>query len=160
MQVDQENDAKVRKAMWKELASSPFVMIGLVGSHDHHEPMTAQLDPDADSEFWFYCNRDNRIARGGEAMAQFASKGHSVFACIHGTLTEETRPEIFDKYWNKQVEAWFEGGKEDPNAMMLRFDLKDAEIWEGDQSLSGKFKMLTGQTIKPSEAGRHAEVNL
>ncbi|WP_315761103.1 pyridoxamine 5'-phosphate oxidase family protein [Sphingomonas sp. Y38-1Y] len=160
MQVDQEENTKVRHRMWKELSKSPFVMIGLVGSHDHHEPMTAQLDPDADSEFWFYCNKDNRVAKGGEAMAQFASKGHDIFACIHGTLTEETRQEIFDKYWNNQVEAWFEGGKEDPNVMMLRFDLKDAEIWEGDQSLTGKFKMLTGQTIDAREAGKHAEVTL
>ncbi len=160
MQAKQENDADVRERMWKEMGKSPFVMIGLVGSHDHREPMTAQLDPDANSEFWFYCNKDNRIAQGGEAMAQFVSKGHDVFACIHGTLTQETRREIFDKYWSNQVEAWFEHGKDDPSVMMLRFDLKDAEVWEGDQSLSGKFKMLTGQTIKPSEAGSHSEVAL
>ncbi|UUL81470.1 pyridoxamine 5'-phosphate oxidase family protein [Sphingomonas qomolangmaensis] len=160
MQAKQEEDTAIRDRMWKEMAKSPFVMIGLVGSHQHSEPMTAQLDPDANGEFWFYCNKDNRIAGGGEAMAQFVSKGHDVFACIHGTLTTETRPEIFDKYWSKQTEAWFEGGKQDPNIMMLRFDLKDAEIWEGDQSLSGKLKMLTGQTIKPSEAGSHAEVAL
>lgn len=160
MQVDQEHDTKVRKTMWKEMGKSPFVMIGLVGSHDHSEPMTAQLDPDADSEFWFYCNRDNRIAKGGEAMAQFVAKGHDLFACIHGTLTEETRADIFDKYWNKQVEAWFEGGRKDPNLMMLRFELKDAEVWEADMSLTGKLKMLTGHTIRPSEAGEHAKVTL
>lgn len=160
MQAKQETDAQVRERMWKELGKSPFLMIGLIGGHDHSEPMTAQLDPDANSEFWFYCNKDNRVAKGGEAMAQFASKGHDVFACIHGTLTEETSEAIKDKYWSKQTEAWFEGGRSDPNLMMLRFDLKDAEIWEGDQSITGLFKMLTGQTIKPSEAGKHAEVAL
>ncbi|HTG38068.1 pyridoxamine 5'-phosphate oxidase family protein [Sphingomonas sp.] len=160
MQVDQEQDARVRETMWKAMGKSPFVMIGLVGSHEHHEPMTAQLDPDADSEFWFYCNRDNRIARGGEAMVQFVAKGHELFACIHGTLVEETRPEIFDKYWSNPVEAWFEGGKDDPNVMMLRFELKDAEVWEADLSLTGKLKLMTGNTIRPDEAGKHAEVSL
>ncbi|GAA0735262.1 pyridoxamine 5'-phosphate oxidase family protein [Sphingomonas japonica] len=160
MQAKQEEDAAVRERMWKEMGKSPFVMIGLVGSHQHSEPMTAQLDKDANSEFWFYCNKDNRIAKGGEAMAQFVSKGHDIFACIHGTLTQETRPEIFDKYWSNATEAWFEGGKQDPNVMMLRFELTDAEIWEGDQSVGGLFKMLTGQTIKPDEAGKHAEVAL
>ncbi|TKD51759.1 pyridoxamine 5'-phosphate oxidase family protein [Sphingomonas baiyangensis] len=160
MQAKQEQDTEIRERMWKEMGKSPFVMIGLVGSHEHSEPMTAQLDPDANGEFWFYTNRTNRIAKGGEAMAQYVAKGHDLFACIHGTLTEETRPEIIDKYWSKQTEAWFEGGRNDPDLMMLRFELKDAEIWEGDQSLTGMFKMLTGQTIKPSEAGRHAEVSL
>lgn len=160
MQARQETDTEIRKAMWKEMGKSPFVMLGLVGSHEHSEPMTAQLDPDADGKFWFYCNRDNRAAKGGEAMAQFVSKGHDIFACIHGDLTEETNEAIKDEYWSEQTEAWFEGGRQDPNLMMLRFDLKHAEIWEGDQSLTGMFKMLTGQTIKPDEAGKHAEVAL
>ena len=44
---------------------------------------------------------------------------------------------------------------------MLRFDLDDAEVWETDQSLLGKLKMFTGQTIKGGdEAGSHAVVDV
>lgn len=152
--------AEVRKHMWKAMADSPFVMLRLDDSGQHAEPMTAQLDKEADSEFWFYCGRDNRVAKGGPAMAQFVAKGHDLFACIKGTLSEETDPAIIDRYWSKQVEAWFDGGRQDPNLMMLRFDLDDAEVWEADLSLAGKFKMLTGQTIRREEAGSHAEVAL
>lgn len=154
------DDAEVRERMWKKMADSPFVMIGLTGSGDHSEPMTAQLDEDADSAFWFYTRKDNRIAPGGAASAQFVSRDHKVFASIRGTLVEETNPAVIDKYWSKQTEAWFEGGRNDPNLKMMRFDLSDAEIWEGDESVSGMFKMLTGMKIKPDEAGRHAEVAL
>lgn len=159
-QQSNEDPAEVRERMWKKMSDSPFVMIGLVGADEHSEPMTAQLDKDANSEFWFYTRNDNRIARGGPAMAQFVSKDHKLFACIRGNLTEETDPATIDKYWSKQTEAWFDGGRDDPKLMMLRFDLSDAEIWEGDESLAGKFKMLTGMKIKPGEAGRHAEVSL
>lgn len=159
-QQSHENPAEVRKRMWKKMADSPFLMIGLENSSDHSEPMTAQLDEDANSEFWFYTRKDNRIAPGGPAMAQYVSKDHKVFACIRGTLTEETDPAIIDKYWSKQTEAWFDGGRNDPNLKMMRFDLSDAEIWEGDQSLTGLFKMMTGMKIKPDEAGRHTEVAL
>lgn len=155
-----EDPAEVRKRMWKKMEDSPFVMIGLTGSNEHSEPMTAQLDKHADSEFWFYTSKDNRIAPGGPAMAQFVSKDHKLFACIRGTLVEETDPAVIDKYWSNQTEAWFDGGRNDPKLKMMRFELDDAEIWEGDQSITGLFKMLTGQTIKPSEAGRHAEVTL
>jgi len=159
-QQSNEDPAEVRKRMWKKMADSPFLMIGLSNSNEHSEPMTAQLDEDADSEFWFYTRKDNRIAPGGPAMAQFVSKDHKVFACIRGTLTEETDPAIIDKYWSNQTEAWFEGGRNDPNLKMMCFDLSDAEIWEGDQSITGLFKMLTGMKIKPEEAGRHTEVAL
>ena len=65
---------------------------------------------------------------------------------------------MIDKLWNKQVEAWFPGGKEDPNLALLRFDIDDAEFWESDMSLSGRVKMLFGGKIDPSEEGSHAKV--
>ncbi len=155
-----KNDDQITQDMWKEMAASPFVMLGLMDSHDHSAPMTAQLDPDANGKFWFYTSKDNRVAKGGKAMAQFVSKGHDLYACISGTLVEETSEEIKDKYWSKQVEAWFPQGRQDPNLLMLRFELDSAEIWESDMSIVGKFKMLTGQTIDPQQAGSHAEVAL
>jgi general stress protein 26 len=152
--------AEIRQQMWKSLASSPFLMVELIGAHQHAEPMTAQLDPDADSAFWFYTRKDNRVAAGGPAMAQFVAKGHDLFACISGTLTAETDPTIIDKYWSKGVEAWYEGGRDDPNLLMLRFDLDDAEIWEADMGIKGIFKLLTSGKIEGNEAGSHAEVAL
>ena len=155
-----KTDDQIKQDMWEKMADSPFVMIGLEGDGQHSEPMTAQLDPDANGKFWFYTMTDNRIAPGGNAMAQFVSKGHTLYACLAGTLVEETSEAVKDKYWNKQVEAWFDGGRQDPKLKMMRFELDSAEIWESDTSISGKFKMLTGQTIKPQEAGSHAEVAL
>lgn len=154
------DEAEVRQRMWKKVASSPFMMLKLTGSHDHAEPMTAQVDEDAEGKFWIFTSKSNRIAPGGPAMAQYVSKDHKIFACIRGTLMPEPDRSLIDKYWSNQTEAWFEGGKEDPELLLLRFELDDAEIWEGDESLTGFFKMLTGQKIKPDEAGRHVETTL
>jgi len=156
-----KSPAEIRDAMWKAMAASPYVMLGLTGKQQHSEPMYAVLDEDAHSEFWFYTKRDNRAASGGPAMVQFVAKGHDLFACISGTLTEETDPAVIDRYWSKPVEAWYEQGRQDPSLLMLRFDLDNAEVWETDQSLLGKLKMITGQTIKSSdEAGSHAVVDV
>ena len=96
---------------------------------------------------------------GGKAMAQFVGKGHDFFACLDGHVQIDQDRAMIDKLWNKQVEAWFPGGKEDPNLALLRFDIDSAEFWETDMSLSGKVKMLFGGTIKTaSEAGSHAKV--
>ncbi|NML06024.1 pyridoxamine 5'-phosphate oxidase family protein [Sphingomonas sp. G-3-2-10] len=154
------NPQEVRERMWEKMSKSPFVMVTLIGSDNHAEPLTAQLDEDANSKFWFYTRKDNRVAPGGPAMAQFVSKDHKVFACIRGNLVPETDEAIIDKYWSNITEAWFDGGRQDPMLLMLRFELEDAEIWEGDESIVGKFKMLTGMKISGEEMGRHVETAL
>ncbi|WP_018983849.1 pyridoxamine 5'-phosphate oxidase family protein [Salinimonas chungwhensis] len=150
----------IRTKMWKAMADSPNVMLSLTGTDEPSEPMRAQLDKDADHEFWFYTTTSNRVAAGGKAMVHFSSKSHDVFACIRGTLVEETREEIIDKYWSNPVEAWYEKGKDDPSLKMMRFELDDAEIWEADPSLKGMYKMMSGKDIKPDEMGEHEKVNL
>ena len=59
----------IREKMWKAMADSPIVMLGLTDSNEHREPMHAQLDKDANSAFWFYTTKTNRNAAGGKAMA-------------------------------------------------------------------------------------------
>jgi general stress protein 26 len=93
-------------------------------------------------------------------MAQFTSKGHDLFACIAGTLVEETDPAVIDRYWSKEVEAWYPGGRNDPCLLMLRFDLGTAEIWRADMSLKGMFKQLFGGDVRSEMKGKHAEVAL
>mgnify|MGYP003388727406 CR=1 FL=1 len=146
----------VQEEFWEEFAHSPFIMMRLEGSGKHAEPMTAHLDRDAHHAVWFFTTRDNRIGAGGKAMGQVSTKGHEVFACISGTLVEETDPAIQDKHWSKVVEAWFPNGRKDPNVVMLRFEIADSEIWVSDMSIKGKLKLLTGRPITPGEAGEHS----
>jgi len=149
-------DKDTRETFWKAFAESPFIMMRLENSSEHAEPMTAQLDRDAHHAIWFFLKRDNRIAAGGAAMGQVQTKGHDVFACISGTLVEETDTTIREKQWDNHVEAWFPNGKTDPSVLMLRFDIQDSEVWVSDISIKGKLKMLTGTSIKPQESGEHA----
>ena len=150
----------IKQSFWKALADSPYVMVGQVGERAHHIPMNAQLDKDAHGAFWFFTATDNRLAGGGPAMAQFASKGHDLFACIAGTLRPETDRAVLDRLWNNGIAAWYPGGKDDPKLVLLRFDLEDAEIWTADPGIKGMFKLATGMTMKEGDLGKHAEVAL
>jgi general stress protein 26 len=149
---------EIKRHFWKKLADSPFVMIGIDGG-GHHEPLTAQLDKDQVDTLFFFIGKDNRLAGGGQAMAQFVSKGHDFFACLSGKARIDNDFGLIDKLWNKQVEAWFPGGKDDPNLALLRFDIDDAEMWETDMSLAGKVKMLFGGKIKAGDEGSHTKVS-
>ncbi|WP_158770189.1 pyridoxamine 5'-phosphate oxidase family protein [Paraglaciecola sp. L1A13] len=151
---------ELREKMWKSMADSPVVMLGLNNSKEHSEPMYAQLDKDANSAFWFYTTKTNRCAAGGAAMAQFSSKDHKLFACISGNLVEETDPKVVDKYWSKHVAAWYKDGRDDPSLKMMRLDLNDAEVWHADPDFSAIVNLTFGGKIKPEKMGEHQKVPL
>ncbi len=150
--------AQLKTDLWKKLAESPFVMLGLEGG-GHSEPLTAQLDPDQVDTLFFFVGKDNRAAQGGAAMAQFVSKGHDFFACLAGNARIDNDFAQIDKLWNNQAEAWFPGGRSDSNLALLRFDIHGAELWETDMSLAGKVKMLFGGKIERGDEGSHAVVD-
>ncbi|WP_375250089.1 pyridoxamine 5'-phosphate oxidase family protein [Sphingomonas sp.] len=144
--------------LWKKMSTSPFVMVGPADGSTHSEPLTAQLDEDQVDTLFFFIGKDNRVAGKDKLMLQFVSKGHDYFACLSGRGQIANDRAQIDKLWNNQVEAWFPGGKEDPNLALLRVDIDSAELWETDMSLGGKLKMLFGGTIRSDEAGSHAKV--
>ena len=152
----------IRKDFWKSLSHSPFVMLRLEGGGAHALPMTAQLDKDLGPKkggaVWFFTQTGSRIAQGGKAMAQFSSKGHDVFACMRGTLVEERDAAVIDRFWSNPIEAWYEGGRNDPHLLVFRFDIDNVEIWTADMGVKGYFKLMTGAAIDPGEAGRHSEI--
>ena len=124
---------------WKALASDRTMMLGLDGVEDGHaRPMTAQVEDDR-SPIWFFTSKDNSLVTGvlesDRVIATFASKGHDLFATVHGRLTVTTDRAVIDRLWNRFVAAWFEGGKDDPKLALLRLDAERAEIWLDGSSL-------------------------
>lgn len=83
-----------------------------------------------------------------------------MFARFSGTLREETSRERLDKQWSQVVEAWFPGGKDDPNLLMLRMDLGEAEIWNSDLGFVDNAKMLFGFNVREEAREEHAETVL
>lgn len=157
--ADANTDPKRLKTdMWKKMEDSPFVMVGPADGSTHSEPLTAQLDKDQVDTLFFFVGSGNRLAGKDKLMLQFVSKGHDFFACILGNGRIDNDRAQIDKLWNKQVEAWFPDGKDDPNLALLRVDIDSAELWETDMSIAGRMKMLFGGTIKSGDEGSHATV--
>jgi general stress protein 26 len=150
----------LRQKFWRAFADSPFAMLQLDNDPDSAAPMTAQLDIDADHAIWFFTDRNNRFARMGPTTVTFSSKGHDLFARFHGVLSEETSRERLDKQWSKFVEAWFPGGKNDPNLLMLRMDLGDASIWAAELGVIGTAKMALGIDVSDEVGGQQVATTL
>ncbi len=154
------NTDELKTKFWRALADSSFLFLQLDGDSSTAVPMTAQLDKDADSSIWFFSQKNSSSAKLGAATATFEGKDHDMFARFHGTLTVETDQNRFDQFWNNFVEAWYDGGKNDPDILFLRMDLGEAEIWNGDIGLLNTAKMALGMTVHDEAEKQHAETPL
>lgn len=161
------NEAELAEKLWKALRSDMTVMLSLTGiDESHSRPMTAQfIDDETDSgPIWFFTARDtgltHALAGDHRATLHFASKGHDLFASIHGELVADNDPIMIDKLWNRFVAAWFEGGKTDPKLQLLRFEPDEAQIWLNEHSLFAGVKLLLGRDPKADYRDKVADVRL
>jgi general stress protein 26 len=157
---------ELRDKLWDALQSDRIVMLGVMGPEDPHKrPMAAQIMDDSTS-IWFFGDNTTELAHavsGGASKAEacFASKGHDLFACLHGPFAVEMDRTMIDALWSPQVSAWYPEGKDDPKLVLFRFDPSQAEIWDAESSLLASVKALFGEDpSEKSEAEKHATVSL
>ena len=155
---------ELESALWKALRSDMTMMLGLDAVEDGHaRPMTANIENDK-PPIWFFTSRDNDIykllTRGNRAIATFTSKDHQLFATLHGNITVDHDRSVVDRLWNPFIAAWYEGGKEDPQLVLLRFDAERAQIWENATTLFAGIKLLFGSDPKKDYKDKVARVDL
>lgn len=158
------NPEELQRKFWQSLKSDMTMMLGLVDVEESHtRPMTAQFD-EGHGPIWFFTSTENSLVQNlGEnarAIAAFASKGHDLFASVHGSLAIDNDRATIDRLWNRFVAAWYEHGKEDPKLVLLRLDAERAEIWLDGSSVLAGIKMLLGVDPKQDYQKNVAEVRL
>jgi general stress protein 26 len=159
------SDADIEARFWKELKSSPFMMLGLDGERDGHvQPMTARHEGDS-GPLWFFTATDNSLVdalgHGNRAIATYASKGHDLFASIHGSLSLVTDRDMINRLWNSSAAPWFKGGRDDPKLALIRLDTERAEIWLSSSTTGAAItRLFTGKDPKEEAKENVAEVAL
>ncbi|MEJ7775916.1 MAG: pyridoxamine 5'-phosphate oxidase family protein [Sphingomicrobium sp.] len=160
-----DNKQRLEEKFWDELDDSPFVMLGLQGvDDDFTRPMTAQVDR---GTIYFFAARSEDLVKGlqksDQAVATFASKGHKLFASIHGRLELSNDREVIERLWNPIISSRYKDGKDDPDLALVRFDAASADIWEADTGFTLKaaaIKMLGRDPGKALLDENRAEVAL
>lgn len=158
--TDHDSNHEIKEKFWRSMVQSPVVMLQLDADPDSAAPMTAQLDKEGHGNIWFFASRSGHFGHGGPATCTYASKNHDLFARFHGVLIEETSRERLEKHWSNFVEAWFPGGKDDPDLIMLRMDLGDASIWDSDLGPVTTVKMMLGMDVREDAEGHHRDTRL
>jgi general stress protein 26 len=167
-----EREERLRTSFWEALADSPFMMLGLAGVEDSRtRPMTAQVDTDGKTKdggqlYFFGAKSESLVQATGSthrAVATFTSKDHKVFAHIHGNLVVDQDQAVIDRLWNPMIASWYEGGKDDPDLALIRFDTEQADVWEaqtGSTLKAALVRMLGRDPGKDEQRKNQAEVAL
>ena len=168
--TDAEVRADLEAKLWDGLSSSsPFVMLGLKSVEDTRtRPMTVQIDEvDGNKTIYFFADKRESIVQGitnrHPAVATFASKGHDIFAHIHGDLVIDNDREVIDRLWNPMIAAWYEDNRDNPNLVLLRFDTGVANIWEAggvEHLKAAALEALGRDAEKPDYEDKRADVEL
>ena len=158
MPTPQELEARY----WTTLKSDMTMMVGLSGEDDSHtRPLTAQIEHDG-GPIWFFTSTDSelvqRLDKPKRTVATFTSKGHDLFAAVHGQIQVDNDRRVIDALWNSFIAAWYEGGKDDPKLALIRLDPDHAEIWLNASNLLAGIKLLFGADPKQDYKDNVAKV--
>ena len=162
-----ETEYKLESRLWKAIKDDRTVMLGLAGVEDgHSQPMTAQIlhDEDERGPIWFFTSKDSDLVKSLEgshrAIVHFSSKGHDLFASLHGELRLDNDRRVIDELWNAFIAAWYEGGKDDPKLQLLRLDPEHAQVWLNENNLWAAVKLLMGRDPKQDYKDKVGDVQL
>lgn len=158
------DDAEIETKFWKALEAAPTMILGVANARDGHgQPMHA-IFRDKQAPFWFFTTTDNGLVeslnQSDRAMAHYVSKGHDVFATLHGSLSIERSRETIDELWDAHIAQWYEGGRDDPKLCVLRLDAESAQIWLNASNFAAGIKRLFGSDPKADYKDKVAEVVL
>ena len=137
MTTQDDVTANLRRAVFEVLDGVRAGMLGLTGGGDGFQPMTHFTDADADA-VWFISSTETALVQslglGEDADYVVISQDQSRHVSLRGKLYHLHDDRKLDQLWGPMVGAWFEGGRQDPRAALLRFDPEVAEIWASSTS--------------------------
>ena len=106
--------------IWDKLDKVHAVMLGSPDHRQHMQPMAPQTARE-EKAVWFYSKVSADIARAS------VNGGH-VHMCVMGDN------DWYACLWSSITEAWYPGGKTDPELTMLKFTPSTAAIWASTSS--------------------------
>src|SRR3569832_605719 len=167
MEHAMNTEAEIAQKFWKSLKGDRVAMLSLADVEEgHSQPMSAQLleeHEDSGGPIWFFTSKDTDLVRelgqGHRAQLHFSSKGHDLFASVHGELVPVSDRVTIDRLWNRFVAAWFEGGKEDPKLQQQHNEPDHTQDRHNEKTTLAGIRLLLGRDPKQDYQGKVADLN-
>lgn len=131
--------------IWKKMSHQRDCMfVDRDGPRLRARPM-APVVKEEERAIWFVTDRrgakDDEIARDAEVCLAFVDHSDHFHLSVSGRAAVVTDHAKMKEIWTPHMEAFFPGGPEDPNAILLKVEPDAAEYWDGDGSIVSAFKM-------------------
>lgn len=129
----------------------------------HSRPMTLQ-QTEFDGDLWFFTSRNSDIIsdiRSDSRVNVSFSDGSAAFVSIAGNARLVDDASKKKSLWNDMFKTYFPGGVNDPNLLLMKVEVLNAEYWDTPggkvMQLVEMVKMMTTHT---PPRGEHEEIDM
>ncbi|MBJ3774592.1 pyridoxamine 5'-phosphate oxidase family protein [Acuticoccus mangrovi] len=149
--------------VWQEISRIETCMMI---THDsgaiRARPMVGTPDRQANM-IWFVASRENHkdeeVAADPRICLTYADPGSNTYVSVSGRGAVVTDRSKLEALWTPSIDAWFEGGPEDPDAILIGVRPEMAEYWDNPNSdLIVALKMLTTTSDEAPAIGDNRKV--
>lgn len=129
----------------------------------------ALAEAEPDGTLWFltagHSGKMDELEQDDHVVVTMQSKRK--FLSISGTAAPDVDRARVARIWKPEFQAWFPGGQDDPDLVLLRVDGEDGEYWDNSGTSGVKYLIEAGKALvtgsRPNIAGDpkiHAKVHL
>ncbi len=160
---DQDHtETATRAQLWDKLGGFNAGMLSCGAAR--FVPMSHTID-DGQTHLWFITASGTDLAAEAAAPVDatfiIASGSDKYFLRAEGVCEKVVDRAKLEALWNPVVDSWFEGGIDDPNVRLIRFDLHSAEAWETTGAFGFVFQLAKAKiTGDQPDMGRHVVYSL
>jgi len=87
-------------------------------------------------------HKAEELAANPEVNLAFARPDRHEFVSVSGQAYLTTDSHLIEAVWTEDADAWFKGGKEDPEAAVIRVVPSQGEYWHGHNSLIRRWDLI------------------
>ena len=119
-----------------------------------------------DGDLWFAVECDSgkvaEIEANPHVNVAYAAPARDVYVSVAGRASVVRDRSKIDQLWSPSMQAFFHGGKDDPNLCLIRVEADSAEYWDGHGKVLGKVLhlMLSAVTDEPASLAENERIDL
>ena len=119
-------------------------------------PMVTQ-QTEFDGDLWFFTSSEthkvDEIMKDNRVNVSYASPDDNTYVSVSGRTEFSTDRDKIAELWNPVNRAWFPEGQDDPNLILLKVKVEQAEYWDITSSM---FVQIAG-FLKAVATGEQAD---
>jgi general stress protein 26 len=121
-----------RERLVELMRDMPIAMLTTFGGSGIRSVPMARQEVEPGAELWFIADRTGRHVADiqGEPRVALTFSARDAWVALTGRAgVVEDRAKL-EELWNTFAEAWLPGGPDNPDAVLLRVDVEEAEYWD------------------------------